>query len=51
LERRDCTVTYRLGGQKLLWDSAAGKITNLEEANKYLGREYRQGWRPEGLIW
>jgi hypothetical protein len=39
-----------MGGQKLLWDSAAGKITNLEEANKYLGREYRQGWRPEGLV-
>lgn len=43
-------ISYRMGGQKLLWDSAAGKITNLEEANKYLGREYRQGWRPEGLV-
>jgi hypothetical protein len=39
-----------MGGTRLLWDSAAGKITNNEEANKYLAREYRPGWKPEGLI-
>jgi len=43
-------VSYRMGGQKLLWDAAAGRITNNEEANKYLTREYRQGWKPAGLI-
>jgi len=43
-------ISYRMGGKRLLWDSAAGKITNNEEANKYLGREYRLGWKPEGLI-
>ena len=43
-------ISYRMGGQKLLWDSAAGRITNNEEANKYLTREYRQGWKPAGLI-
>ena len=43
-------ISYRMGGQKLLWDSAAGRITNVEEANKYLNREYRPGWKPEGLI-
>lgn len=29
---------------KLEWDGAAGKITNLEEANEYLHWEYRKGW-------
>jgi predicted dehydrogenase len=29
---------------KLLWDSAALKFTNLEEANKFLRRDYRAGW-------
>ena len=29
---------------ELLWDSAALKFTNLEEANKFLRREYRAGW-------
>ena len=43
-------ISYRMGGQRLLWDSAAGKITNNDEANKLLGREYRPGWKPEGLI-
>lgn len=43
-------ISYRMGGKRLLWDSAAGKITNDEVANQYLGREYREGWKPEGLI-
>lgn len=29
---------------KLLWDREQFKFTNLEEANKYIKREYRQGW-------
>ena len=37
-------VSYRLGGKRLLWDTVAGKITNIPEANKYLTREYRKGW-------
>ena len=43
-------ISYRIGGKRLLWDSAAGKITNNETANEYLGREYRPGWKPEGLV-
>ncbi len=31
-------------GKKVLFDSAAMKITNVAEANKYLYREYRPGW-------
>jgi hypothetical protein len=29
---------------KLLWDAPNLRITNLEEANKFIRREYRQGW-------
>ncbi len=31
-------------GSKLEWDSKAFKITNNEDANKYLTKEYRKGW-------
>ena len=37
-------VSLRLGGKRLLFDAAAGKVTNVAEANKCLGREYRRGW-------
>ena len=30
--------------KKLLWDGENMKITNLEEANQYVGRTYREGW-------
>jgi predicted dehydrogenase len=29
---------------KLLWDPKALKVTNLDEANKFIRREYRTGW-------
>jgi hypothetical protein len=28
----------------LRWDAAALKVTNLEEANQFIRRAYRQGW-------
>jgi predicted dehydrogenase len=31
-------------GQKLAWDGPNFKVTNLPEADKYLRRQYRQGW-------
>lgn len=37
-------VSLRMGGRRLLFDSAAGKVTNVAEANQLLTREYRQGW-------
>jgi len=37
-------VSLRLGGKRLLWDAAVGRITNPESANKHLAREYRKGW-------
>ena len=30
---------------KLLWDSATLKFTNLDEANQFLRRDYRPGWK------
>ncbi len=38
------SISLRLGGRRLLWDSAAAKITNIPAANRLLTREYRQGW-------
>ena len=34
----------KLLGTKLLWDGQAFKFTNVPEANKYLTKEYREGW-------
>ncbi|TKK69258.1 Gfo/Idh/MocA family oxidoreductase [Ilyomonas limi] len=33
----------------LKYDAANMKITNVPEANKYLSREYRQGWDPASI--
>jgi hypothetical protein len=39
-----------LRANKLLkYDAASGKITNVESANKYLQRDYRQGWQPASI--
>jgi len=37
-------ISLRLGGRRLLWDSAGARITNNPEANKFLTRQYRPGW-------
>ncbi len=37
-------ISLRLGGRRLLYDSANAKITNIPDANKFLTREYRPGW-------
>jgi predicted dehydrogenase len=31
-------------GKRIYYDGEAGRITNFEEANQYLRREYRKGW-------
>jgi predicted dehydrogenase len=33
------------GRKKLLWDGANMKITNFDEANQFVKREYREGWK------
>jgi len=30
--------------KKLLWDGENMRITNLEAANQFVGRTYREGW-------
>jgi len=40
-------VSYRVG-QKVEYDAAANRITNVAEANQYLRREYRDGWTLDG---
>ena len=32
------------GRKKLTWDGENMKITNFEQANQFVGRNYRQGW-------
>jgi Oxidoreductase family, C-terminal alpha/beta domain/Oxidoreductase family, NAD-binding Rossmann fold len=50
LGARAVTETILLGGvalrskKKLIYDSASMKITNDNDANKFLYREYRKGW-------
>ena len=38
------TVSVRMGGRKLIWDSSNLKVTNVPEANEYLHYQYRDGW-------
>ena len=38
-------VPNYIGRKKLLWDGDNMKITNLEEANQFVGRIYRKGWK------
>ena len=33
------------GRKKLLWDAVNMKITNFDEANQFVKREYRDGWK------
>lgn len=34
-----------IGRKKLLWDAKNMKITNFDEANQFVKREYREGWK------
>ncbi len=36
-----------LGRKKLLWDAKNMKITNFDEANQFVKREYSEGWKLE----
>jgi hypothetical protein len=37
-------TSYRVGNQRLLFDSATEQYTNCAEANKLLKRTYREPW-------
>ena len=38
------TVSVRLGGRQLVWDSENLRVTNIPEANRYIHYDYRKGW-------
>jgi predicted dehydrogenase len=43
-----CLAT-RFPKKKLDWDAVQLKVTNEEEANRFVRRNYRKGWEVEGL--
>ncbi len=44
LRKQNGDRTEYYGRKKLLWDGDNMRITNLEEANQFVGRTYRKGW-------
>jgi hypothetical protein len=42
---KDSSGKKFIGRKKLLWDAQNMKITNLDEANVFVRREYRDGWK------
>jgi hypothetical protein len=44
LRKQNGDRTEFYGRKKLLWDGEKMRITNLEEANQFVGRTYRKGW-------
>lgn len=45
--RKDEPNRYNYPGRniKLLWDGANMKVTNFDEANQFVKRQYREGWK------
>jgi hypothetical protein len=37
-------VAIRFAGERLQWDSRAGRLTNHAAANSHLTKAYRRGW-------
>jgi predicted dehydrogenase len=37
-------LAVHMKGQRLLWDGEKMEVTNVPEANKYVKRQYREGW-------
>lgn len=42
------TVAIRVPGKRLKWDAKKMKFSNHAEANGYLKRKYRDGWKVAG---
>jgi hypothetical protein len=43
-------IAVRYPNTKLQWDAAKMRFTNHEEANRWLTRDYREGWDLKALI-
>ncbi|RZK52264.1 MAG: gfo/Idh/MocA family oxidoreductase, partial [Pedobacter sp.] len=46
IQRKDANgkITYPGRYSKLLWDNDQMKVTNFEDVNQFVKREYRKGW-------
>ena len=42
-------LSTRFPSDTLEWDTAAVKVANVEEANRFVRKRYRKGWEVEGL--
>ncbi|MFV0443942.1 MAG: Gfo/Idh/MocA family protein, partial [Planctomycetaceae bacterium] len=42
-------IAYRFKGETLNWDAENLKITNVEAANRWLTRDYRDGWEVKAV--
>ncbi len=42
------SIALRLPGQRLEWDAAGMRIPNFPEAERFLRRTYRDGWKVDG---
>ncbi|MDT0676938.1 Gfo/Idh/MocA family protein [Autumnicola musiva] len=40
----DISYTYPGRNIQMIWDARKMRVTNLEEANRYVKRDYREGW-------
>ena len=43
-------IAVRFPRETLEWDAAGGRFTSHEEANRWLARDYREGWDLRGLL-
>ena len=43
-------IAIRFPGETLKWDAEAMRFTSHEEANRWVSREYREGWDLEDLV-
>jgi len=43
-------IAVRYPGETLEWDAGAMRITSLEDANRWLTRDYREGWEIDDLL-
>ena len=47
VKAEDGTIRYTYPGRdiKMLWDAENLRVTNLEQANQFIKRDYREGWK------
>ncbi len=46
---RPAAKVFPARGVNLIWDHANMKITNVDEVNQFVKREYREGWHLSGV--